>query len=57
MVKLLLCDLTVTGSSHDNNLLQCRIRLRTIDPMWSDPFPGLHIDRNFVHWTDPFYEL
>lgn len=30
MIKLLLCDLVVTDSSCENNLLQCRVRLCTI---------------------------
>ena len=39
-VKLLPCDHEVTGSSPGNSLLQkCRERLRTKDPVWSDPSP------------------
>lgn len=40
MVKLLLCDLVVTGSNRGNNFLQCRIRLCIIDLMWSNPSQG-----------------
>lgn len=43
-VKLLPYDLKVRGSSHENDLLLCRIRLHTIDP-----FPRLHIGKSFVH--------
>lgn len=46
MVKLLLCNLNVTGSSHGNNFLQSKIRLRIIDLS-----PGAHIGGSFVHRT------
>ncbi|XBI66735.1 hypothetical protein VPH35_046235 [Triticum aestivum] len=38
VVKAAACDHEVTGSSPGNSLLQqCRERLRTKDPKWSDP--------------------
>lgn len=44
MVKLFPYDLVVTSSSHKNCLLQCRVKLRIIDPS-----PESHISRSFVH--------
>lgn len=52
MVKLLSCDLVVTGSSCGNNLLQYRVRLRTIDP-----FSGPYIDRSLMHRTVFFLHI
>lgn len=48
-IKLLLYDVKVMGSSRENNLLQCRVKLRTIDF-----FSGLRIDVSFVHRTALF---
>ena len=40
VVKLLPCDLEITGLSPGTSLLQkCRERLRTKRPKWSDPSP------------------
>lgn len=50
-VKLLSYNLEVTDSSFRNNLLQCGIRLRTIDLSL-----GPHINGTFVHWTVLFYK-
>lgn len=51
----MLCDLEVMDSSHGNNLLQYKIKLRTIDLIWYDPFLGFCIGGNFVHWAT-FYK-
>lgn len=44
------CDqfLKVTDSSYGNNLLQCRVRLHIIDPMWCNPFLGSYFSGSFV---------
>lgn len=47
IVKLLSCDLEVMDLSCGNSLLRCKIRLRIIDPMWSDSFPRPRIGRSF----------
>lgn len=47
--KLLSYNLVVMGSSHENSLLQCRIKLHIIDS-----FLRPHIDRKFVHRTAIF---
>lgn len=44
MIKLLQCDLKITDSNHENNLLQNKIKIRTIDY-----FLGPHIDESFMH--------
>lgn len=46
MVKLLPCNLEVTGSNHENSLLLCRIKLRIIDFSLE-----LYISWSFVHQT------
>lgn len=43
MIKLS-CDLELTSSNHENNLLQSNIRLYTIDSSLR-----FHIDENFMH--------
>lgn len=43
-VKLLPYDLKITNSSHKNNFLQCKVRLRTINL-----FLGPYISWNFVY--------
>lgn len=48
-VKLLQYNLKITGSSHGNSLLQCKVRLLTKELMWFDSFPGPRIGRSFVH--------
>lgn len=45
-VKLFPCDLMITSSSYENNLLQYRLKLHTIDLS-----PKHRIDRNFMHRT------
>lgn len=55
MVKLWLCGLIVKNSNRKNSLLQCRVRLRKIDPMWSNPSSGPCIGGNFVHRTVRFF--
>lgn len=57
IVKLLSCDFVVIDLSCGNNLLQCRIILRTMDLIWSDPFPELHIGGSFVHQLLLFLSL
>lgn len=47
-VKLLSCDLGVTGSNRKNNHLQCKVKLYTISSMWSDAFPRPYIGGSFV---------
>jgi hypothetical protein len=43
VVKLLICDHEVMGSSPGNSLLQkCKERLRTQDPKWSNRSPDPH---------------
>lgn len=49
MVKLLSCDLVVTGSSRVNSLLQCRVKMRTIKPNVIRLFFGFRIGESFVH--------
>lgn len=46
MVKLLPYNLEITGSNHENNILQSKVKLYTIDP-----FPGLCIGGSFVYWV------
>lgn len=43
-IKLLSCDLEVTGSSHENNFLHSKINLRIIEPS-----PEPRISGSFVH--------
>lgn len=50
MVKLLPCDLKITDSSHRNSLLQCKIKLCTINH-----FLRFHVDRSFMHRTVLFF--
>lgn len=57
MIKLLPCDLLVHGLSHGINLLQCKVRLRTIYLIWSNSFLGPRIGRNFVHRLPFFFNL
>lgn len=48
-VKLLYCDLKITGSNSGTSLLQCKVKMHTIYLMWSDPSPKPLIGGSFVH--------
>lgn len=47
-------NIIVTSSSRGNSLLQCKVKLRTIDLIWFDSFPRSRVGRSFVHRGAPF---
>lgn len=57
MIKVPPCDFMVISLSRGNSLFQCRIRLYTIGPIWSNPFLGSRIDRSFIHRAVIYYVL
>lgn len=49
--KFLPCDMVFTGFNCENNLLQCKARLRTINPSL-----GPYISESFMHQA-AFYKV